>query len=87
MQNEVEPLARGRNRPIVEDGMKENDTDEDRLSSAVFEARYLEQIPGRTWYVAVFLYAKIFIKLQITVNSTTLTGAVTAVCSTSRDRQ
>ena len=54
MQNEGEPVARDRNRSIVEDGMEENDTDEDRLSLVVFEARYLEQIPGRTWYVAVF---------------------------------
>ena len=54
MQNEGEPLAQHRNRPIGEDGIAENDTDEDRLSPAVFEARYLERIPDRTWYVAVF---------------------------------
>ena len=53
MQNEGGPLARDRNRSIVEDGIEENDTDEHCLSPAVFEARYLEQIPGRTWYVYV----------------------------------
>ena len=54
MQNEGEPLAQHRNRPIGEDGIAENDTDEDRLSPAVFEARCLERIPDRTRYVAVF---------------------------------
>ena len=54
MKNEGESLARDRNRPIAEDGIEENDTDEDRLYLTVFEGRHLEQIPGRPWYVAVF---------------------------------
>lgn len=49
-----EPLARDRNRTIVEDGVEENDTDEDGLSPAVLEARYLEEVPVQTWYVAVY---------------------------------